>query len=331
MRQFDWVCHLSTFQKGKKLSLPFKGHRRLNHWLDLLSDETVYAQGQSGLLQSVELREDCLILYVQGTFQQGALIPHYKGDSRSQLESACDYVKDHQIPAQSIYGLDIGINKLACLVNSSDPTELIDPELEALLGKRPTNIKDEPNQVGESSAMMGVWQQMMLDKRLRKKKGSKSFKRATKEYHDLINHAINQLLGYLLKDKKEPLKVLVIERIKWIKFKKSSQKLLLWLCSWCFERLTHWCQVNRVVLVKVSPRYTSQQCAFCRVVTKSNRRGEWYQSQCCVNCHVDADMNGAYNIRDRFIQALKQCSLYQEPVKPAPHLKRKRSVSLPKI
>jgi IS605 OrfB family transposase len=68
----------------------------------------------------------------------------------------------------------------------------------------------------------------------------------------------------------------------------------LWL-----ERLERACEMYRVRLRRVCPRYTSQTCNRCGHVDRSNRNGEAFR---CLECgHADnADLNAARNILSRF-------------------------------
>ena len=60
------------------------------------------------------------------------------------------------------------------------------------------------------------------------------------------------------------------------------------------------CEVNGIILEKVSPAYTSQTCFKCGNIDKNSRKGELYQ---CVNCgyKIDADYNASINIHNRGI------------------------------
>lgn len=59
------------------------------------------------------------------------------------------------------------------------------------------------------------------------------------------------------------------------------------------------CEENRVLLTFIEPSYTSQQCSVCGEIHKQSRSGETYK---CIRCGtvLDADVNGAINILNRF-------------------------------
>lgn len=69
-------------------------------------------------------------------------------------------------------------------------------------------------------------------------------------------------------------------------------------------RLEHKCKERGVMLIRVHPAYTSQQCYACGHTAAENRLTQ--SRFVCVNCgHQDnADMNATYNIRDR---GLREC------------------------
>ncbi len=58
-----------------------------------------------------------------------------------------------------------------------------------------------------------------------------------------------------------------------------------------------------ILVVKVNPRHTSQQCPRCHHISADNRKGEKFV---CAECgyHDDADVNGAVNIRTRGLKKL---------------------------
>ena len=59
------------------------------------------------------------------------------------------------------------------------------------------------------------------------------------------------------------------------------------------------CQERGIILVKVSPSYTSQNCSKCGCIDSNNRKGELYQCKC--GCEMDADHNASINIHNRGI------------------------------
>ena len=66
-----------------------------------------------------------------------------------------------------------------------------------------------------------------------------------------------------------------------------------------YRRIEDKCSFRGTKLVFVNPEYTSQMCSQCREIHKESRNGEIYE---CIKCGtvLDADVNGAINILNRF-------------------------------
>jgi len=140
-----------------------------------------------------------------------------------------------------------------------------------------------------------VGMEVVYKKIVRKKQGSKAFKRALIERNQKINQSV-KLLD--LKNIQE----LVVEDLKDVK--KSSKgkirkqfmnKLQRWSYPKVLDKLQMVSEEVGVKLLKVSPAYTSQTCSLCGAVDKLSRKGE---SFCCTACgmKMDADFNAAKNI-----------------------------------
>ena len=110
------------------------------------------------------------------------------------------------IASHQVFSLDLGIKKLMVLTNltvvspqgahSDNPMKLVNV----------ASMAEVPPQ-GEFSAFFGeVWQNVLLDKHLRKKWGSKAFKRAAEEHRQLIEYELNRLPF-------ERMKILVLENL----------------------------------------------------------------------------------------------------------------------
>ena len=79
-----------------------------------------------------------------------------------------------------------------------------------------------------------------------------------------------------------------------------NNKLQRWSYVKTVDKITRICEEKGILLVKVSPMYTSQTCSNCGHIDKKSRNGENYQ---CVSCSykIDADLNAAININNRGI------------------------------
>jgi len=147
--------------------------------------------------------------------------------------------------------------------------------------------------------MIGSEMEQVYEKISRKKQKSKAFKRALVERDNKINYFINRDLCL------DSTKELVIENLcnvkKGEKGKKRKirkvfmNKLQRWSYAKCIKKLDMLCEENRVLLTRVDPAFTSQQCSVCGFTDKKNRHGERFL---CVDCGklLDADYNAAVNL-----------------------------------
>lgn len=167
-----------------------------------------------------------------------------------------------------VVGIDIGINKL--LSSSAEQTD-------------------------------GHEVKPILQKIGRRVNGSKGHRRAIAEMKNKVGECLNRFISY------QDLQVLVMEDIKKINHKsknrtnKTTRKLLSnWNYRLLLERVSHKCEENGVLFTQVNPAYTSQQCSSCGVIRKESRKGERYDCPSC-GMSADADINGAKNILNRFL------------------------------
>jgi len=133
------------------------------------------------------------------------------------------------------------------------------------------------------------------DKILRRKKGSKSRRRAYAERTNFINRTLNQLPW-------KNISILGMEDLKGIKTGKKKNRnknfrkaMAPWVARQVLDRAKAKALENRVCPVEVPPAYTSSSCPICGKVSEKNRKGEKFQ---CIFCgHTgDADYIGALNI-----------------------------------
>jgi len=152
--------------------------------------------------------------------------------------------------------------------------------------------------VTSNSEYLGKEMELLYDKISTKKQGSKAFKR-------LLTHRDNEINRYCNLIDIEDVKQVVIEDLKSVKsnskgkiYKKFNNKLQRWSYIKTIDKITRICEVNGIILVKVSPAYTSQTCSNCGETHKESRLGETYK---CVSClyEIDADYNASININNR--------------------------------
>ena len=170
--------------------------------------------------------------------------------------------------AGGVVGVDIGINKMLTLSNG------------VVVGE---GIKDKINNVN------------------RKEQKSNAWYRALGELHNYIDQEINRIDVY-------GIKTLVLEDLTGISHKtkkrvgKTTRRLIgHWNHKYIVNRIKNLCEVNRVDVAFVDPKYTSQTCRQCGHIDKGNRSGEVFK---CRECGFggNADYLASLNILDRFMQ-----------------------------
>jgi len=132
---------------------------------------------------------------------------------------------------------------------------------------------------------------------LRKKKHSKNYNQALKSLKDYIDCEIKKLNLH-------EYKTVVMEDLinmnhktrqerRMNKFQRAEQAH--WNLRQVYRRIEDICVENRVLLIKISPAYTSQRCSSCGAIHKDSRQGEVYK---CISCGYtcDADYNASKNI-----------------------------------
>ena len=129
----------------------------------------------------------------------------------------------------------------------------------------------------------------------RRKPGSTGKRQAMKERADYINRTLNQIPW-------ASIKMLAVEKLRNLKRgkkptrNKSFRKAIApWTYAYVLERAQMKAAENRVLVVEVSPSYTSQTCPECGHRARQSRNNERFS---CVRCgHADdADIVGARNI-----------------------------------
>jgi len=131
---------------------------------------------------------------------------------------------------------------------------------------------------------------------VKKKQGSKQFKKTLKERDNLINREINKL-------DLSKVKTVVVEDLKNVKHKSKfnkqfNNKLSRWSYPRVLDKLNRVCEERGIELIKVNPAYTSQTCNVCDFIHRENRHGEIFR---CLKCGMtmDADLNASINILHR--------------------------------
>lgn len=129
----------------------------------------------------------------------------------------------------------------------------------------------------------------ICEKLARKKKGSKSFKKATRHRTNFIRWSLNQLDLNGVKEAR-------IEKLKNVyKGKRISRVMSHWNYRELRTLLISYLKERDVLVSEVSPGYTSQCCSKCGRVRKSNRKGRLFKCDHCGNI-MNADLNASINI-----------------------------------
>jgi transposase len=169
-----------------------------------------------------------------------------------------------KLPPTSCIGLDTGINTLATLSTGEQ------------LG---TDLKDKINVV------------------LRKKRGSKGYKRAVR--------TLRQRMDEVAKKATDGISLLVVENLSGIKtsrrLSRNTRRLVSnWQLGHWFQRLEKACQEKNVSFRTVPPYKTSQICQSCGHVDQRNRHNQKFLCRKCGFAD-NADINAAKNILQRHL------------------------------
>ena len=160
-------------------------------------------------------------------------------------------------------GGDIGMNKILTISNGEDV------------------VQTTPKKDSQEKDLV-----TLMDKAKRKKKGSKAYKRTTREIEVFTQEVMNKLDFSLIH-------TLRLESNKGLK-KNTGNANHNWKTQTITDKVLRMCQDNQVDYLAVPAAYKSQRCFPCHFVHRNNRKGEKFK---CLNCgHInDADVISASN------------------------------------
>ena len=135
----------------------------------------------------------------------------------------------------------------------------------------------------------GYSYETICKKLVKRKKGSKAFRRAETHRTNYINWVVNQInLDNVQTVRRENIKHLR-------KGTRTRRTLSHWNYAELFESLDMKLESLGVQVVKINPTYTSQRCFSCGWTRKSNRAGKQFKCKSCGHTD-DADLNASKNI-----------------------------------
>jgi len=199
------------------------------------------------------------------------------------------------VPSQEVIGVDLGLNRPAVTSARQFLGEKQWKEQE----RRTFRLKRKLQAKGTRSA-----------KRHLKKLSGKQFRRRRDHDHVLSKRLVQNTL---------PGATIVLENLKNIRDtsrlgrgKKASPKRenKRRLHSWSFAQLYSFveykAQARGIRVVKIDPRHTSQTCSRCGYQHRANRRSQSVFH--CRSCgyQLNADLNAARNIREKYLASLAQ-------------------------
>lgn len=109
--------------------------------------------------------------------------------------------------------------------------------------------------------------------------GSRNFRQSLIHRNEYINYLINNLS---ISD----LNRIFIENLKDFKKDKKSNSVRYtrWIYKHTINKLSRYCEENGVLLHKINPAYTSQECSNCGAIHEESREKERYE---CIECYTE--------------------------------------------
>lgn len=161
-----------------------------------------------------------------------------------------------------------------------------------------------------SKKIISVKRKRQYQRKMLQRKGTRSAKRRLKKLSGRekrftldTNHCISKKLSINLN-----VSVYVLEDLKNIRDTRKGKKVNSWLSNWSFFQLQslleYKCKRNNILVTYVDPHYTSQKCAICGTIDKTNRHKSKYVCKNCGNIE-HADVNAAINIKNNYVQSMK--------------------------
>jgi len=194
----------------------------------------------------------------------------------------------------NVMAIDLGIINTATTVDTYGKTNIYS-------GKQILSIQHYFNK--EKGKLQSI-----LTKQYPKRYWSRTLNILQKKQDRQINQAMHNHSKSIIQDcKNKNIKTLIVGDITDIRKdkhwrKKQSQKLHSWSFSKFTKQLEYKAIQEGIRFVNVNEKYTSQKCNVCGVIRRSNRKYRGlYVCKKCGNS-VNADVNGAVNILQKYLQ-----------------------------
>jgi putative transposase len=192
-------------------------------------------------------------------------------------------------PCQEVIGIDLGLNRPAVTSNRQFLGDSRWKEQE----RRMHRIRRKLQAKGTKSA-----------KRHLKKLSGKLFRQRRDHDHVLSKRIVqNATPGatLVLENLVNIRETSKIGRGKGGKNTETKRRMHSWSFAQFHSFLAYKAEARGMAVVKVDPRHTSQTCSRCKHQARNNRRSQsLFLCRECGYC-LNADLNGSYNIRDKYI------------------------------
>lgn len=142
-----------------------------------------------------------------------------------------------------------------------------------------------------------------LRRKLQKAKNTKALKRIENKEQRIIqyyNHVISkQIIRFAIEQNASTIKIEDLKNIRSMKkfWKRSDRNINSWAFFDLELKITYKVQIAELLVQKVNPFKTSQECSSCGKIKKANRRGSLYKCSCGYK--QNADVNASFVISTR--------------------------------
>jgi len=200
---------------------------------------------------------------------------------------SCTVKEADKIDCDSWIGIDLNTTGHCCVAGNTKTGKILK------LGKKANHIHNKYKNIR---------------KNLQKKKKYRAVKNIKNKESRVIRDLNHKISSKIVLEAKSQKAGIVLEDLKGIRKTKTSRKFKYALNSWSFYQLKTFIEykakLHGIPVVKVDPRYTSQQCSKCGLL--GERKGKIFKCSCG---HVEnADVNAS------FVISLRHQSILQSPI-----------------